>query len=42
MPSGDDLFTRLQGIAAQTALVLETNNLRGGKNAGEALGSSSG
>ena len=39
MPPGDDLFTRLQGIAAQTALVLETNNLRGGKNAGEALGS---
>ncbi|AQT10514.1 mycofactocin system glycosyltransferase [Pseudomonas protegens] len=39
LPSGDDLFTRLQGIAAQTALVLETNNLRGGKNAGEALSS---
>ncbi|KAF0866067.1 glycosyltransferase family 2 protein [Pseudomonas sp. LD120] len=35
----DDVFQRLGAVAAHTALVLETNNLRGGKDAEEALNS---
>lgn len=38
-PLGDGAGHRLAGIAATTALVLETNNLRGGSDAVQALGS---
>ncbi len=38
-PLGDGAAHRLAGIAATTALVLETNNLRGGSDAVQALGS---
>lgn len=38
-PPGSDMLNRLAGIVATTALVLETNNLRGGKDAVEALNS---
>jgi len=39
LPPGSQWRERLEGIAATTALVLETNNLRGGKDALEALNS---
>ncbi|BCT33985.1 MULTISPECIES: glycosyltransferase [Pseudomonas] len=39
LPPGSDRRERLEGIAAHAALVLETNNLRGGKDAQEALNS---
>ncbi|MBU6959591.1 glycosyltransferase family 2 protein [Pseudomonas sp. CVAP len=39
LPPNDDMLKRLDGIVANTALVLETNNLRGGKDAVEGLSS---
>lgn len=39
LPPGSQLRERLEGIVASSALVLETNNLRGGKDAQEALAS---